>query len=120
MKALSKGIFHYIFWAFSIYLLVYIVYLNAGDYTPAWDTIWFINENVLTINLLIAISKIVQEKRLQIFSYIAITFKGILCIINALSYAGIEINEFYAEITISGYWLIALIFYLYVSRKRIH
>lgn len=121
MKTLiNRGIFHYVFWSFTLYLTVYIVYLNAGTYTPSWDAVWFINENMLVINLLIAISKIIDEQRLKIFSYIAIAFKSLLCAMNALAYLDIEIKEIYAETTISAYWIIALIFYLYVSRKRIH
>lgn len=121
IKALiNRGIFHYVFWSFTLYLTVYIVYLNVGTYTPSWNTVWFINENMLVINLLIAISKIIDEKRLKIFSYIAIVFKSLLCTMNALTYLNIEIKETHAEIVVSVYWIIALIYYLYVSRKRLH
>lgn len=116
---INKKVFHYIFWAFSFYMATYFAYVNFGDSSKTWDLIWFINENVLIINLLIAISRIINEVRLRVFSHIAIAFKSLICLINTLTFLNIAISEFWAEFVISFYWIIALIFYLYVSRKRL-
>ncbi len=118
-KLISKRIFHYLFWAVSFYIATYTVYNNFGDSSKIWDTVWFVNENLLIINILFILSHIIDEIRLKIFSYIAITFKIIICLLNILTLWEININELWAETLVSSYWIISLIFYLYVSRKRL-
>jgi len=105
---------------FTLYLIIYLIWVFWGEYSRTWSTILYLNENFLVISLLIILSNIIKEARLKIFSYIVIAFKALLCWINLMFYLNFEINEFYTDILIVNYWLIALSFYLYASNKRIY
>jgi hypothetical protein len=116
---MNKNILHYVFWSIILYLTVYMTYVNLGNQSQIWNTIWFINQNILVINLLIIISKLIKDFRLKIFSCIVIIFNLLLCLIEAIAYLGLDINSKINEFIISSYWIIALIYYLHVSNKRV-
>lgn len=116
---INRGVFHYIAVSFLVYVAVYMIYMNFGTSCGFWNTLYFINENALVINLLIGISKIIGDFRLRYFAYIAIGFKIFICVIDSLAYAGINITGRWPETIISAYWILTLTFYIYVSRKRL-
>lgn len=116
---INRGVFHYVGISFLAYVAIYITYMNLGFDSKLWNTIYFVNENIFVINLLFAISRIIDERRLRYFAYSAIGFKTFVCVIDALAYAGIAIMGHWPEVIIASYWILTLTFYLYGSSKRL-
>lgn len=103
--------------SFLGYIAIYFTYMNFGTSSNFWKTMYFINENLLVINLLFSISLIIKELRLKLFAYIFIFFKLIICVIDGFSYAGFVIKGEWPELIIAIFWIFSLLFYLYVSNK---
>jgi hypothetical protein len=118
---IDKNIFRHLFWVMTLWCVCYYAIISFAEDTPVWDLIYFVNENLLLLSVLLILSRIIQEIRLKIFAYIIIVFKLILTFLNILAIMHLcEIHSFEVKIIVFAYWFLSLNFYIYVSFKRLH
>ena len=117
---IDRNIYRYLLCVFTLYCGIYLIILNVENDSTIWDLVYYINENVLLLNVLYALSRIIQDVHLRAFAYILIRFKALIAILNILAIAKIcEIQGVYVQAIVIIYWVVSLITYIYVSHKRL-
>ena len=118
-KKINKSVFNYLFLAFCFYVTVSAIYTLSGDESIFWRSVYFLNENILIVNLLIVCIKLVVSLRVKYFAYIALGIKIIIILYDCICLCGGHINVIYWIWGIIIYYIISLCYY-YVSSKRIY